>query len=67
MLEDLFKLQSPPKLTQIKYKCEDDNTQIYAIQLIFDNGYKTPLYEIDYKSDDEFKPGKLKTLEIDPK
>ena len=67
MLEDLCKLQSPPKLTQIKYKCEGDDSQIYAIQLVFDNGYKTPLYELDYSSRDDFRPGKLKTLKIDPK
>ena len=52
------------KLNQINYKCEDDLLDLTAIQLIFTNGFSTPLYEVEGASTEQ--PDTMKSIRVDP-
>ena len=43
-LEDLALLPNPPKLTKIYYKICDNDYNLAGIQLVFTNGFKSPMF-----------------------
>ena len=45
---DLLELTEPPKLTAILYKIFENDYNLVGIQLVFTNGFKTPMFQTYY-------------------
>ena len=61
-VRELHKFNAPPKIKKIKYKCTDNNEGLQGMQLIFDNGFKTPMLQT-YNG--ETGGWDIKTVEVD--
>ena len=59
----LKKLSNAPRLTTIKYTCRENDGPLNSIQLLFDKGWKTPVYQTEDAQENKCKQG---TINIDP-
>ena len=57
------KITKPMKLKAVKYKHRDNDHDLTAIQLVFSNGYKTPMFECSSAASDSNL--EIKTIKID--
>ena len=60
---ELMKTNRQPKLSQIKYKCAHGAYGLTHIQIVFNNGMESPIYED--KSNPWRNDSEMQTLEID--
>ena len=66
--EDLVKLEYAPKLTQIKYKAIGGDKGLYAMQLVFNDGSQTPLFETNWRwGNADMVDWETQVIDIDPK
>ena len=52
-----------PKIVKINYKCLSDEGGLTSFQMVFDDGFKTPVSETDYG---EFERDNITTIRVKP-
>ena len=60
---EMKKITKPMKLMAVRYKHYDGDYNLSGIQLVFTNGFKTPMY---LSQSSESRGEELKTIKIDP-
>ena len=62
-VESLHRFNTMPKIVKINYKCLSDEGGLTSFQMVFDDGFKTPVSETDYG---EFERDNITTIRVKP-